>query len=287
MACRFLHRPILHRRTPTFPLIQYRSLRLPRIQTLDPKALKVSDFRDLSGKDSDLSLGHRFQYVQLSTNIKKNTIAFPNQTTGFYYYWTHPDLPATAGQLRFRITPTNDPSLFESGSDLRKPNGMPWAVSVGRLLGLHDSASVQMLLKDGLVSKDLIRSDYFRIYRKLGLRTSSVLLESFYDVFPLSLPHSWLSISTAPSDGAVQVQLKLDDQSWVEGLELAEPGKQVYAHVRLQVYDSLRRPGLQVVRIFSPSGAQLDSEFPLIKSSAWTGHTRSFRSWYLQTTKEW
>ncbi len=82
-----------------------------------------------------------------------------------------------------------------------------------------------MLLNDGLVSKQLIRSKYFRLYEKLGLRATSLLLESFDDVFPLSFPRSALSISAASSNGAAQVQLRLDDQPWVEDLKLAEPGK--------------------------------------------------------------
>ncbi|KAK0236756.1 hypothetical protein EDD85DRAFT_834821 [Armillaria nabsnona] len=215
-------------------------------------------------------------------------MSFPDKTMGFLYYWTHSDLPATAGQIRFRLTSTNDPSLFESGSDLHKPDGTPWAIPLARLLRVHDSGSgyVQTLLNDGLVSKDLIRSKYFYLYEKLRLHANSVLIESFDDVFPLSFPRSTLSISAASSDGAAQVLLRLDDQPWAEDLRLAEPGKRVNAHVRLQISGKSKWPGLQVVRIFSPSGAQLDSNLPLIKSVKLEGHTSAFRSWYLQTTKK-
>ncbi|PBK71655.1 hypothetical protein ARMSODRAFT_1016663 [Armillaria solidipes] len=288
MACRLLHRPVLHSRTPTSPLfIQYRSLRLPvpHIQTLNPKALTESDFRDLSGKKSLSSPGHWFHYVRIKP---KTYVPFPDKTTGFLYYWTHSDLPATAGQVRFRLTSTNDPSLFESGSDLHKLDGTPWAIPLGRLLRVHgsDSGYVQMLLDDGLVSKDLIRSKYFHLYEKLLLRANSVLIESPDDVFPVSFPRSTLSIYAASSDAATQGILRLEDQPWVEDPKLAEPGKRVYAHARLQISDNSRWPGLQLVRIFSPSGAQHDSNMPLIQSVKLEGHTRAFRSWYLQTTKE-
>ncbi|SJL08450.1 uncharacterized protein ARMOST_11814 [Armillaria ostoyae] len=290
MAYRLLHRPVLHSRTPTSPLfIQCRSLRLPvpPIQTLNPKALTKSDFRDLSEKKYLSSPGHYFYYFLIEP---KTYVSFPDKTTGFLYYWTHSDLPATVGQVPFRLTSTNDPSLFESGSDPHKPDGTPWAIPLGRLLRVHGSGSgyVQMLLDDGLVSKDLIRSKYFRLYEKLRLHANSVLIESPDDVFPVSFPRSTLSIYAASSDAATQgiLRFKLEDQPWVEDPKLAEPGKRVYAHARLQVSDNSRWPGLQVVRIFSPSGAQLDSNLPLIQSVKLDGHARAFRSWYLQTTKE-
>ncbi|KAK0236745.1 hypothetical protein EDD85DRAFT_952688 [Armillaria nabsnona] len=287
MACRLLRRPLLQGRTPTSPFfIQYRTLRLPPIKTLNPKALAQSDFRDLSNKNSLNSPGQG-HYLHYSRIIPKSYISFPDKTTGFLYYWTHSDLPATAGQIRLRLTSTNDPSLFESGSDLHKPDGTPWAIPLARLLrDGSGSGYIQMLLNDGLVSKELIRSKYFRLYEKLRFRATSVLIESFDDVFPLSFPRSALSISAASSDGAAQVQLRLDDQPWVENLKLAEPGKRVYAHVRLQISDNSRRPGLRVVRVFSPSGAQLDLNLPLIQSATWWGDIRAFLSWCRQNTKE-
>ncbi|KAK0432155.1 hypothetical protein EV421DRAFT_123658 [Armillaria borealis] len=222
MAYRLLHRPVLHSRTPTSPLfIQYRSLQLPPIQTLNPKALTKSDFRDLSKKYSLSSPGHYFHYFHMKP---KSYVSFPDKTTGFLYYWTHSDLPATAGQVRFRLTSANDPSLFKSGSDLLKPDGLPWAIPLAKLLG-SGSGYVQILLDDGLVSKDLIRSKYFHLYEKLRLRTNSLLVESPDDVFPLSFPRSALTISAASSDGAAQVLMRLEDQPWVEDPKLAEPGK--------------------------------------------------------------
>ncbi|SJL08460.1 uncharacterized protein ARMOST_11824 [Armillaria ostoyae] len=286
MSYRLLHRPVLHSRTPTSPLfIQYRSLQLPPIQTLNPKALTKSDFRDLSKKNSLSSSGYYFHYF----HIKPRTyVSFPDKTTGFLYYWTHSDLPATAGQVRFRLTSTNDPSLFKSGSDLLKPDGTPWAIPLAKLVRVYGSGSgyVQILLDDGLVSKDLIRSKYFHLYEKLGLRANSLLIESPDDVFPLSFPRSALTIFAASSDGAAQVLLRLEDQPWVEDPKLAEPGKRVYAHVRLQVSDNLKWPGLQVMRVFSPNGDQLDLNLPLIKSDKWWGDIRAFLSWCLPTTKE-
>ncbi|KAG7442068.1 uncharacterized protein BT62DRAFT_454678 [Guyanagaster necrorhizus] len=283
IACRLLHRPVPHHRTPKSPLfIHYRSIQLSRhIQTLNPKALTSLDFRDISGRKTDIAFGPQLRYFW--DNHRKKNLPFPSSTTGFYYYWTHSDLPATAGQVRFCVTPTMDPSLFETGSDLRKPDGMPWCISMSNLLCLRGSVAAQILLNDGLVSQDLISSKYFYMHQKYDLHNSSALLESFYDVFPVSLPRLWLPIHMMSSDGVKCMSFKLGDHSWIESLKLAEPGKQVYAHLRLHLRDNHKRPDLQVVRIFSPSGAQLDSDFPLITTSKWSGGVGVFEPWYLRS----
>ncbi|KAK0478828.1 hypothetical protein IW261DRAFT_1608293 [Armillaria novae-zelandiae] len=198
----------------------------------------------------------------------------------FVYYWTHSDLPATAGQVRFRLTSANDPFLFESGSDLRKPDGTPWAILLARLLRAHGRSAnsfVQTLLDDGLASKDFINSNYFPLYEKLRLHAKSLLIETPDDMYPVSFPRSTLNISAILSDGAAQVRLVLDDQPWVEDLKLAEPEKRVNDHARLQLSDN-STPRLQVVRIFAPSGAQLDSSLPSIQIVKWWGQTGVFRS---------
>ncbi|KAK0216547.1 hypothetical protein EDD85DRAFT_870226 [Armillaria nabsnona] len=279
MSCRFLHRSLLHRCTPRPPLfIQYRrfSARLPHVQTLNPKNLTEYDFRDISGRETASSLIGRFKYLKYGV--------YPNQTTGFYYYWTHPDLPATAGQLRFRLTPSNDPSLFKLGSDLLRPNGLPWSVSLARLFGLQKFYYTDILLEDGLVTKDLVYSDYFRLYQRYRLNLHSVLLQSFEEVFPLDLPQPSQILHVVTPRGVERIRLRLGDHLWVEDLKLVEPGKQVYAHARLQVYDLKGQfaPALRVVRMFSPSGEELVSDFPLIK----LGQFKAFQSWYLQVAKE-
>ncbi|KAK0218982.1 hypothetical protein IW262DRAFT_1069977 [Armillaria fumosa] len=154
MTCRLLHQSLLHRCTPTPPpFIQHRSFsaQFRPVQMLNPKNLTEDDFRDISGRETASPLVGRFYHLKEGV--------YPKQTTGFYYYWIHPDLAATAGQLRFRLTPSNDPSLFTSGSDLLEPNGLPWTVSVPRLCGLQKFHYANMLLEDGPVTKDLVGED--------------------------------------------------------------------------------------------------------------------------------
>jgi hypothetical protein len=52
---------------------------------------------------------------------------FPPDTKAFLYYFTPPEKPRIAGELRFRVTFSDDPASFESGSDLLALNGQPWS----------------------------------------------------------------------------------------------------------------------------------------------------------------
>jgi hypothetical protein len=58
---------------------------------------------------------------------KQRYLSFPSDTKAFLYYFTTPEKPPMAGELRLRVTSSDDPASFESGSDLLKPNGQPWS----------------------------------------------------------------------------------------------------------------------------------------------------------------
>jgi hypothetical protein len=51
---------------------------------------------------------------------------YPPDTTGFLYYSTSPEKPRIAGELRLRVTSSDDAASFDSGSDLLLNNGRPW-----------------------------------------------------------------------------------------------------------------------------------------------------------------
>ena len=56
--------------------------------------------------------------------------AYPANTKGFLYYSIPPEKPRIAGELRFRVTSTQDAASFESGSDLLLPDGRLWSRSL-------------------------------------------------------------------------------------------------------------------------------------------------------------
>jgi hypothetical protein len=54
-------------------------------------------------------------------------ISCPPCTAAFLYYFSSPKRPPIAGELRFRVASSDDPTSFESGSDLLRLNGQPWS----------------------------------------------------------------------------------------------------------------------------------------------------------------
>jgi hypothetical protein len=67
-----------------------------------------------------------FYYVKYESGIL-TYLSFPPDTKALLYYYTSPEKPRIAGELRFRVTSSDDPASFESGSDLMKPNGQVWS----------------------------------------------------------------------------------------------------------------------------------------------------------------
>ena len=54
-------------------------------------------------------------------------LPYPPNTKAFLYYFTPPEKPRIAGELRLRVASSDDPASFESGSDLLLPNGQLWS----------------------------------------------------------------------------------------------------------------------------------------------------------------
>jgi hypothetical protein len=52
---------------------------------------------------------------------------YPPDTKAFLHYSMSPERPRIAGELRLRVTSSDDPASFESGSDLLRTDGLPWS----------------------------------------------------------------------------------------------------------------------------------------------------------------
>jgi hypothetical protein len=61
-----------------------------------------------------------------SESGKLRDSTYPPNTKAFLYYFTSPGKPPISGDLRLRVTSSDDPASFESGFDLLKPNGRTW-----------------------------------------------------------------------------------------------------------------------------------------------------------------
>lgn len=62
--------------------------------------------------------------------ITRKQLSYSPDAKAFLYYSRSPERPRIAGEVRFRVTSSDDPASFESGSDLMRPDGMPWSSSL-------------------------------------------------------------------------------------------------------------------------------------------------------------
>ncbi|KAG7445447.1 uncharacterized protein BT62DRAFT_195331 [Guyanagaster necrorhizus] len=233
---------------------------LPGPSTLTRNTLLPSDFRDMSHRKYVTTYEGKNIFYAPDPQLG-NYASFPKNCKGFLYYWTHPDLPPTSGQIRFRLISTGNPAEFDNGSDLLCPDGKPWQypLSACVLTGEHAGMFLSLLQKDRLVDDSTIKSKHFGMFQRLNLNKASILLHSIDDAFPISLPKRTVDIHLGER---CRMKMVLQEMPWVE--RLAGPGERVSAHVRLGVSDNGKnRPHLQVIRLFTDKG-ELDSRLPRI-----------------------
>ena len=85
---------------------------------------------------------------------KKIHCSYPPDTKAFLYYFTSPEKPRIAGELRLRVASDDDPGSFERGSDLLKPNGRLWSRPL-YVLSKFYIPLYEKLREERLVSDDL------------------------------------------------------------------------------------------------------------------------------------
>jgi hypothetical protein len=99
----------------------------------------------------------------------KRELFHPPDMKAFLYYSMLPEKPRIAGEMRLRLTSSDDPASFESGSDLLRANGQPWSRPLISLAKYY-SPLYEKLREEGFVPDDLdaalstlppIRQSYF------------------------------------------------------------------------------------------------------------------------------
>ncbi|KAG6860434.1 hypothetical protein C0995_011202 [Termitomyces sp. Mi166 len=123
---------------------------LPRtISTLNPSRIQPSDFMFLSGRVT-VNLPSTGTLYYKSYGV--SAIPYPPNTQGFFYMHLQPHLPLLTGQIRFRVTPSNDPTQFEKGTDLLYADGQPWNVNALQIAHFPSFAYLkEQLHRDGYV----------------------------------------------------------------------------------------------------------------------------------------
>ena len=78
-------------------------------------------------KQSSLVMAPRMEYDISQEARMRTRRMYPPDTKAFLYYFNLPENPRIAGELRLRVTSSDDPASFESGSDLLRTNGRTWS----------------------------------------------------------------------------------------------------------------------------------------------------------------
>ncbi|KAF9030170.1 hypothetical protein BJ165DRAFT_1411436 [Panaeolus papilionaceus] len=154
------------------------------VLSLDPtKLIQVKQPAiDISGiKNPSISLPRGSSTVYFIHEGRVH-LPFPDGTRGFLYYHTPANRPRISGQLRFRITPSDDPASFPCGYDLdtlRTTHSLPypWNVSILKLVGgQHYTNLVSQLVSEGLVEETLVQSGGDRIWSRMDFKSGIVRL---------------------------------------------------------------------------------------------------------------
>ncbi|KAI1787626.1 hypothetical protein LXA43DRAFT_701677 [Ganoderma leucocontextum] len=145
-----------------------------RIRTLDPTRLTPDDFFDISSQTS-VTLNVTLQGPEpggdAAVQATPDSIArfwapyrarggcFPPNTHGYFYYHVPPHCPPIGGELRFRITPSQEPATgsFAAGSDMLNHRGLRWTLPLYKMAYRDSFQRVfALLLQDGLVSQQTL-----------------------------------------------------------------------------------------------------------------------------------
>jgi hypothetical protein len=121
------------------------------LSTLDSARVNPADYMDLSGY-------LRVYGARFALGSSDHT-PFPSQTYGFFYYVPGPAHAPIAGEVRFRIAPTADPTGFQHGHDLLLHNSpAPWRVPLISIIQSKSSYIhlYERLCEDGIISNDLV-----------------------------------------------------------------------------------------------------------------------------------
>lgn len=145
------------------------------VSTLRPQSLTSEDYLDLSHHTQvsfyippEAALLGRSTFGASNPGLSQLTYhtqrkepyhtPFPAGTHGFLYYFLPPFAPPLAGEVRFRITSSQDPSSFSSGHDLRHPvTTLPLSWSLRRIVSSTFRQRLEsLLLYDGLVTPEVL-----------------------------------------------------------------------------------------------------------------------------------
>ena len=148
--CSFQNRKIVTLDPNKFAEKNQKCLYIGGLQSLQPYVM----LRKQSASESPF-ISKCIHYDMEFTKLQKRKFFnFPPCTKAFLYYFSPPEKPRIAGELRFRVISSDDPACFESGSDLLILNGQPWSRPLYAISASYKYL-YEKLREDRLVPDDL------------------------------------------------------------------------------------------------------------------------------------
>ncbi|KAF5342090.1 hypothetical protein D9611_002011 [Ephemerocybe angulata] len=173
-----------------------RGRRKRTVNNLDPKHLSMSDMIDLHAlTQPSLYFGAtRTRIIYSSENIPA---PFPPNSRGFLYYHSRPGLPASTGEIRFRVVDSRTAShsaadLFANGNDLLDHTGRkPWRIHMLQLYiapRTYDPIR-RLLLSQGLIGEAQDRETEQGVsVNGMEAAGKSTIIDTISDTFVIQLP---------------------------------------------------------------------------------------------------
>jgi hypothetical protein len=128
------------------------------ISTLDPRKLRAQDHAQVGGRSNAQVTLPGEEHPLVIPFATRKALRFPHKTAGFFYYARGPAHAPLAGEVRFRLVDSADPSAFASGRDLiASHNGTVWSIPLLRITSPNqlEYRLLPLLQQDGLVSPSL------------------------------------------------------------------------------------------------------------------------------------
>ncbi|GLB38767.1 hypothetical protein LshimejAT787_0506320 [Lyophyllum shimeji] len=154
------------RHSSSLPASAFKYPRRPpaRVRTLRRDQLQSEDFVDVSdSKTRTILLGPEklaakigYEPDQTHKRGVGRRLSFPPDARGFLYYHCDPSFPPTAGEIRFRLTPDDNPATFEHGTDLIDRDGLPWSIPLWKIA--NTASLKEQVIRDELVQPELMRA---------------------------------------------------------------------------------------------------------------------------------
>ncbi|KZP27523.1 hypothetical protein FIBSPDRAFT_1040078 [Athelia psychrophila] len=118
----------------------------------NPSRLLPSDCLNIAGVGQPTVSTTNASFILPKYHVEKGLrVLFPAGCRGFLYL-SNADEAQSSWQIRFRVTDSDSPESFESGTDLLRPDQKPWSVTLKSLGETKSVVLQELLLKDGLIS---------------------------------------------------------------------------------------------------------------------------------------